>query len=155
MAITDKHIAVLKHKDTIVIIPTDGDAQKYARMFLEANAPSVIDEMRMFDELHLLSLQQNVNIVCVFRSTKKPAMEYKRVDGDITRTPRPDKELMDEIIVTAPVSPTFVREHPMRPAILDKPAFFEAMAKQTMPHCRFDYTDKGAEVPQVLRLVWV
>lgn len=155
MPITDKQIALLKHKDTIVIIPPEGEAQQIARTFLEYNAPSVIDEMRVFDELHLLSLQTAVNIVCVFRSTKKPTKEYKRVDGDVTSVPRPEKELLDEVIITQPVAPTFTREHPMRPPILDKPAFFESMTRATMPYCRLDYVDKGAQVPQLLRLRWV
>jgi hypothetical protein len=153
MAITDKQLAALKSKDSIIIIPNAPEAADHAKMFLDVNAPSVVEEMRVFEELWISTLQQNINIICVFRSIKKPSKEYKRVDGDITYTPRPDRELMDEVIVTAPIRATFVREHPMKPPVLDRPAFFELMGKETVQYgFHFEYIDKGMQNPQILRL---
>lgn len=152
MAITDKQLAWLNDKETIVIIPPNGVAADLARAFIEANAPKVISEERMFDTLELGMLGAKLKVCCVFRSPKTPAMKYVlNVDGTKTHELRPERELMDEMIVSPPVEPQFTREGPAKPYKLNVTRFLEECG-QTIKGMRFDYVDKGEAKPQVLQL---
>ena len=154
MALTDKQLAALNDKATVVIIPADGVEAQIARQFLEANAPKTISEDRVFDNLHLLSLQGAIKVCAVYRSNKTPSVRYfRREDGVRESELRPINELMDEMIVTAPVEPKYTREGPMKPLLLDVAGFLAAMGQQLTP-MRLDYIDKGEAKPQVMKLSW-
>lgn len=156
MAITEKQLAALNDKSTVVIIPAEGVESQIALKFLNANAPKVVSEQRVFDELHLLSLQGQIKVCVVHRSPARSAKQYKvRVDGTLVDELRPEKELMDEVIVTFPIEPKFTREGPMKPLVLDVPGFLEAIGIEMARHStRLDYVDKGEQRPQILRLSW-
>ena len=157
MPLSDKQIAALKDKNTYVLIPENGPESQLAQQFLEANAPSVIAEERVFYELHLLSLHANLNMLAVFRSPKRPCMDYTHgPDGVLRNKLRPVKELMDEMLITQPVTPKFHKEAPMKPLVMDLPKFLEDMANELVPKgIRLDYVDKGESRPQILKLTWV
>ena len=156
MSITAKQLEALNDKATVVIIPDSGVEAQIAVRFLNANAPKVVQEQRVFDELHLLSLQGNIKVCVVHRSPATPAKKYfTRVDGQLVDELRPEKELMDEVLVTEPVAPKFTREGPMKPLVLDVPGFLEAIGIAMAPGgTRLDYIDKGEQRPQVLKLSW-
>lgn len=156
MAITDKQLAALNDKSTVVIIPSYGTESELALKFIKANAPKVIEEQRVFDELHLLSLQGQIKVCVVHRSNAKPSVEYAvRGDGTVVSELRPEKELMDEMLVTKPVEPKFTREGPMKPLVLDVSGFLEAIGiEMARGSTRLDYVDKGEQRPQILRLAW-
>lgn len=155
MAVTDKQLAMLNDKDTIVIIPPSGLESQLAMQWLKANAPKVVQEQRVMDELHLLALQGNIKTCFVFRNPSTPCKEqFVLANGALTDKVRPLKELMDEMLVSKPIEPHFRREHPLKPAILDIPGYLEAVGKELMPYIRLDYVDKAVERPQKLRLTW-
>jgi hypothetical protein len=152
MAITDKQLAWLNDKETIVIIPPTGIASDLARQFIESNAPKVISEDRIFDTLELGMLGAKMKVCCVFRSPKTPAMKYiLQVDGTKAHELRPERELMDEMRVSAPIEPQFTREGPAKPYKLNVSRFLEE-AGLALDGMRFDYIDKGEARPQVLQL---
>jgi len=156
MAITDKQLSMLNDKSTVILIPAEGQESKLAMRFLKANVKKAIDEQRVFDELHLLALQGGIRVCFVFRDCAKPVMEpHVRNDGAMTAVMRPEKELMDEMQVSHSIEPKFVREHPLRPAILDVPGFLEEVGKNIVPMgMRLAFVDLGSQRPQVLRLSW-
>lgn len=155
MTVTDKQLEMLKDKNTLVIIPATGLEGQLAMQFLKANAPSVVKEMRVFEELHLLALQGGVRTAFVFRDPSTPCHEqFVRTDGALSTKQRPIKELMDEMIVSHSVEPQFIREHPLKPAILSISKYLEDVGRALAPHIRLDFIDKGEVKPQVLRLDW-
>ena len=155
MAITEKQIATLNDKNTVVIVPSDGVEAQLAHQFLQANAPKVVEEQRMFQELHLLALQAAIKVVYVYRNPSTPVREqFVRPDGLMGDKQRPIKELMDEMIVTKPLEPTFTREHPLKPPILNISSFLEETGKVFSHGLRLDFVDKGMPRPQVLRMSW-
>lgn len=155
MAISNKQIEVLNDKQTVVIIPADGPEAKLAQQFLAMNAPKVVEEQRMFQELHLLALQAAIKVVYVYRNPSTPVQQqFVRPDGLMGAVDRPIKELMDEMIVSKPLEPTFTREHPLKPPILNISSFLEETGKAFTHGLRLDFVDKGMPRPQVLRMSW-
>jgi hypothetical protein len=155
MAITEKQLATLNDKQTIVIVPAEGVEGQLAQEFLKGMAPKVVSELRMFQELHLLALQGSVKVCFVYRNPSTPCYEqFVRPDGLMGSKLRAKKDLMDEMIVTQGIEPEFVREHPLKPAILNISGFLDSTAKLLAPYIRLDYVDKGEVRPQVLRLSW-
>lgn len=152
MAISDKQLAVLNDKETIVIFPPNGVAGDIARAFLENNVPKVVSEDRMFDTLELTMLASKMKVAFVFRSPKTPAMKYLlQVDGTKTHELRPERELMDEIRVFGPIEPQFTREGPAKPYKLNIALFLEEVGK-ALDGMRLGYIDMGEARPQVLQL---
>lgn len=155
MPVTEKQLEMLKDKQTLVIIPATGIEGRLAMDFLKANAPSVVKEQRVYEELHLLALQGGIRTTFVFRDPSTPVHEqFVRTDGALSSKQRPTKELMDEMLISHSVEPEFVREHPLRPAILNVSGYLERVGKALAPHIRLDFIDKGEVKPQVLRLEW-
>jgi hypothetical protein len=152
MALTDKQLAILNDKETIVIIPPNGIASDLARTFITNSAPKVVSEDRLFDTLELSMLGAKMKVCCVYRSPKTPAMKYiLQVDGTKAHELRPEAELMDEMRVSTPIEPQFTREGPAKPYKLNVSRFLEDIG-QTLDGMRFDYIDKGEARPQVLQL---
>lgn len=152
MPITDKQLAWLNDKETIVIIPPNGIASDLARTFITNTAPKVVSEDRLFDTLELTMLASKMKVCCVYRSPKTPAMKYiLQVDGTKAHELRPEADLMAEMRVTTPIEPQFTREGPAKPYKLSVSRFLEDMG-QTLDGMRFDYIDKGEAKPQVLQL---
>src|ERR1700755_3439901 len=152
MAITDKQLAALNDKDTIVIFPAFGVASDLARTFLVNNAPKVVSEDRMFDTLELTMLQAKMKVCCVYRMPKTPPMRYiLQVAGTKTHELRPERELMDEMFISAPIEPQFTREGPAKPYKLNVALFLEDMGK-ALEGANLEYIDKGEARPQVLQL---
>lgn len=153
MALTDKQLAALNDPKTIVIFPAAGAESEIARAFIEANAPKVVAEERLFDTLDHRSLNSDMKVVVVYRDPRKPVFAYQVTLEGKMHSRRPEKELFDEVIVTQPVTPKYTREGPMKPYILDVAGFLEAMGL-AMKHCRLDYIDKGAAKPQQMQVSW-
>lgn len=155
MAVSQKQLEVLNDKNTVVIVPAEGVEAQIAHQFLQHNAPKVVDEQRMFQELHLLALQANIKVVYVYRNPSTPVrQQFVRPDGLMGDAQRPIKELMDEMIVTKPLEPVFTREHPLKPPILNISSFLEESGKAFSHGLRLDFVDKGMARPQVLRMSW-
>lgn len=155
MPVPDKaELEVLNDKNTIVIVPEAGQEHIIVRKYLQANAPKVISEQRMFSELILSTLQTDITIVVVTRNpTMAPNTTFVDVDGKQHHRPRYDEELLEEVRVSAPVkcSKYWVRDNPMRPGRPDVAGMLEALGKTISPW-RLDYVDKGEERPQILKL---
>jgi hypothetical protein len=145
----------LNDKNTIVIIPPFGQEQVIATKWLRRNASKVISEQRVFTELYLSSLQTDITIVVVARDYSNP-IKLVEIDnaGNMHYPNRPDPELEEEVEVTTPVkvSKYWTRENPMRPGKPDIAAMLEQLGKETSPW-RLEYTDKGAEKPEIMQLV--
>lgn len=154
MAINEKQLAALNDKSVVIIIPAEGIESALTKKFLQANAPKAVEEQRVFDELHLLALQGQIKVAVVHRNPATPAMKYEvRGDGHMTHYLRPEKELMDEMIVTKPVEPRFTREGPMKPLVLNVSGFLEDIGIEMMRFgTRLDYVDKGSQRPQILKV---
>lgn len=154
--INAKQLETLNHADTVVIIPATGPEHELAKMFLQNNAPKVIADERMFEELNLLALHGKIKVVVVHRSRAKPAMRYfKQADGMTASELRPEKELMDEMLLSDAVEPKFLRDGPMKPLLLSVPTFLKELGEALAPMgTRMDYIDKGEVKPQILRVSW-
>ena len=157
MAISQKQLESLKDKNNAILIPSLPFEREIAINFLQANAPEVIEQERYFEELYLSSLHAQMKLVCVFRSNRRPAKRwYRGPDGQLIDESRPEKELMDEMRVTQPMTPTFTKEAPTKPPKLNAAKFLEEMGVELMQRygLRLDFVDKGQQQPQVLQLSW-
>jgi len=147
----------LNDKNTIVIIPEVGDEYKIVNKWLKSNASRVITEQRVFTELHLGTLQTDVNIMCVTRNFEMPTRtEVVDNDGRLHYPSRPDAELAAEVCVSEPIrcSKFWIRDNPMRPGRPDTAGILEALNQAVSPW-RLDFVDKGENKPQILKLTKV
>lgn len=155
MAIDKADLDVLNDKSTIVVIPEVGEEYTIVRQYLQQFAPKVISEQRVFTELSLGSLQTDVSVVLVFRIFDNPIRTFATdKDGHAYYPKRPNNELFDEVVITAPVkvSKFWLRDNPMRPGKPDSAGILEALGKVSIPW-RLDFIDKGETKPELLKLI--
>jgi hypothetical protein len=160
MTIDKKLLDTLSEPNTIVIIQDGGVDSQIAERWLEKHAPKVVEEQRVYTELHLPHLQAPQSVCAVFRSPKTPAVGYVvNQQGSLVSFPRPDMPKGDdpgtfsEVVVTKPikVGDYWQRTNTRAPGAPDRPAFMQALQETLIP-LRLDFADKGEAKPEILAL---
>lgn len=154
MTLTKQQLDTLNEPTTIVIVMDGGIDSAIAQRWLAKHAPKVIEDARMYDELHVPHLQGNMTVCAVYRRPDTPALNYTIADqGRVLSAPRPDSETFAEVVVTQPikVADYWSRPNPRTPGTIDMPRFMEALQASLLP-MRMNYIDKGEQKPSILKL---
>jgi hypothetical protein len=153
MTYKDVVLALSAEKDGFAMIPSAEVEAEIALDWLRANAPKLVEEGRVYEEIDVASLQRGTLVAFVFRSPAKPVEETARGDGgERLSVRRPHADLLSEVVCTPLIKvAAYWRQEPLRPGKPDVAGLLEQAGKLVSPY-RLAYSDIASPSPSALRL---